>query len=89
MHDHDYLDPEHTFYLAGERVVAGFYRQLDVQITIHLESEDFLPASLDGHVACYVRTVTARQLFSRAAPTADFATKFREESSVQEDTSLR
>ena len=42
-------------FLAGERVPPGLYRQLDSKREIHLTSEDYLPASLDGHVACYVR----------------------------------
>ena len=50
-----YVEPELTLYLAGERVVAGFYQRLDAKVTIHLEQEDFLPASLDGQVACYIR----------------------------------
>lgn len=42
-------------YLAGERVPSGVYRQLGSTREVRLEHEDFLPASLDGRVACYVR----------------------------------
>jgi hypothetical protein len=42
-------------YLAGERVPSGVYRQLGSSREIRLDAEDFLPASLDGRVACYVR----------------------------------
>ena len=48
------MDPETTLFLAGERVAAGCYRRLDVNAAIRLEHEDYLPASLDGRVACYV-----------------------------------
>jgi hypothetical protein len=49
-------------FLAGERVPPGIYRQLDSKREIHLTSEDYLPASLDGHVACYVRVHTWGQI---------------------------
>jgi len=42
-------------YLAGEKVLPGVYRQVGGGREIHLEQEDFLPASLDGRVACYQR----------------------------------
>lgn len=41
-------------FLAGERVPAGTYREVDSGRDICLEGEDYLPASLDGRVACYV-----------------------------------
>jgi hypothetical protein len=40
-------------YLAGERVPAGTYREVDTGREIRLEREDYLPASLDGRVAAY------------------------------------
>jgi hypothetical protein len=40
-------------YLAGERVPAGTYREVDTGHEIHLDTEDYLPASLDGRVAAY------------------------------------
>ena len=42
-------------YLAGERVQPGLYKQVDGDRIVELEREDFLPASLDGQVACFVR----------------------------------
>ena len=42
-------------YLAGERVPSGVYRQVGNGREILLDHEDFLPASLDGRVACYMR----------------------------------
>ena len=63
MHDHARVEPESTLYLAGERVVAGSYRQLEAKLIIHLDEEDFLPAGLDGHVACYVRIIDVEDLF--------------------------
>ena len=89
MHDHVCVEPEHTLYLAGERVVAGFYRQLDAQVTIHLEQDDFLPASLDGHVACYVRTVPAHHGFSAGVAVVNTTARFMEDGSVQVDSGVR
>ncbi|HLK57526.1 MAG TPA: hypothetical protein VKU00_13245 [Chthonomonadaceae bacterium] len=42
-------------FLAGEYVLAGIYRQVDSHREILLEEEGYLPASLDGKVACYHR----------------------------------
>lgn len=42
-------------FLAGEKVRPGTYRQVGGGREIHLETEDTLPASLDGRVACYMR----------------------------------
>ena len=42
-------------FLAGEKVEPGTYRQVGGGREIRLEKEDFLPASLDGRVACYMR----------------------------------
>lgn len=42
-------------YLAGERVLPGIYRQVGGAREVSLEREDYLPASLDGRVACYTR----------------------------------
>ena len=42
-------------YLAGERVRPGTYKQLGASRELRLEEEDYLPASTDGRVACYVR----------------------------------
>jgi hypothetical protein len=43
------------FYLAGECVTAGTYRDLETQRQVILDQAGFLPASGDGRVACYVR----------------------------------
>ncbi len=40
-------------YLAGQRVPAGVYKQIESNRIVILDMEDFLPASLDGRVACY------------------------------------
>ena len=42
-------------YLAGERVLAGTYRQVGGGREIQMDAEGALPASLDGRVACYMR----------------------------------
>ncbi|HSV75013.1 MAG TPA: hypothetical protein VLH79_14730 [Chthonomonadales bacterium] len=42
-------------YLAGERVPSGVYRQVGTCRQVCLDRDDFLPASLDGRVACYMR----------------------------------
>ncbi len=42
-------------FLAGERVPSGIYKQIDGGREIEIKGEDFLPASLDGRVACYMR----------------------------------
>ena len=47
------LDDE--LFLAGERVRSGTYRQLGGVRMVRLDEDDFLPASLDGRVACYMR----------------------------------
>ena len=50
---------EDDLYLAGEKVLAGTYRQIGGGREIRLEKDDFLPASLDGRVACYMRVHSA------------------------------
>ena len=50
------LDPAgDDLFLAGEKVEAGTYRQIGGGREIRLDKDDFLPASLDGRVACYMR----------------------------------
>ncbi|HZO91797.1 MAG TPA: hypothetical protein VFB38_26000 [Chthonomonadaceae bacterium] len=51
--EHDPTGEE--LFLAGEKVRPGIYRQVGGGREVHLEQEDFLPASLDGRVACYKR----------------------------------
>ena len=41
-------------YLAGERVPAGIYHEVESGREIQLETEGYLPATLDGRVAAYV-----------------------------------
>jgi hypothetical protein len=41
-------------YLAGERVPAGIYREVESGREVRLEVEGYLPATLDGRVAAYV-----------------------------------
>jgi hypothetical protein len=42
-------------YQAGQRVPPGNYRSLEGGREVRLEQEDVLPATLDGHVAVYLR----------------------------------
>ena len=51
--EHEQLADE--LFLAGERVPSGTYKQVGGEREVRLEEEDFLPASLDGRVACYMR----------------------------------
>ena len=53
VHQNRELDDE--FFLAGEKVRPGKYRQIGGGRQVTLDKEDFLPASLDGTVACYTR----------------------------------
>jgi len=48
-------DGAEEFYLAGETVLPGIYRQIGGNREVRIEREDVLPASLDGRVACYRR----------------------------------
>jgi hypothetical protein len=42
-------------FLAGMKVPPGRYQRVDGRREVTLETEDYLPASLDGNVACYAR----------------------------------
>lgn len=42
-------------YFAGERVPPGLYKQVESSHQVSLETEEFLPADMDGHVTVYVR----------------------------------
>jgi len=46
-----------TIYVAGHLAPPGRYRRVDPPDarTVVLERDDFLPGSLDGHVACYTK----------------------------------
>ena len=89
MHDHVRVNSEHTLYLAGERVVAGFYRRMDARVTVQLDQDDFLPASLDGRVACYVRTASAQRGQSTDAAAAAAKLGVQEEFCVQKNPGVR
>lgn len=41
-------------FTAGHMARPGDYRHLESGLVVHLEADDYLPASLDGQVACYV-----------------------------------
>ena len=47
--------------LAGDRVSAGVYRRLGSSQIVRLETEDYLPASLDGRVACYLPVASQQE----------------------------
>lgn len=47
------LDGE--LFVAGQLVAPGVYRRSGSRREVVLEKPDFLPASLDGKVACYTR----------------------------------
>jgi hypothetical protein len=49
-----YYGEEAEFH-AGDRAPAGVYVQLDTFRVVNLDREDTLPATLDGHVAVYIR----------------------------------
>jgi hypothetical protein len=42
------------YYLAGERVPSGIYREMGTGRQVELLEEGVLPASLDGRVAAYI-----------------------------------
>ena len=50
-----YEPDEGEIFLAGERVPPGAYREIAGPRMVVLDHEDYLPASLDGRVACYER----------------------------------
>ena len=58
-------EDEDRVYLAGQRVPAGIYRQVGTPREIILETEDYLPASLDGCVACYQHIINRWQQHQR------------------------
>ena len=44
-----------SIFLAGELAPAGLYQRLGTSHTLRLAEQDYLPATFDGRVACYVR----------------------------------
>jgi hypothetical protein len=59
-----------ALFVAGTKAPPGLYRRVDGRREITLESEDYLPASLDGQVACYVRVQLWAYYEQRSAPLA-------------------
>lgn len=54
---------DEPFYLAGENAPPGLYQEIVTGRMVSLDGEDCLPATLDGHVACYRRiSCTWRQI---------------------------
>jgi hypothetical protein len=50
-------EPEHhmeRLLLAGQRVAAGAYRNVETGCCVEFEQDGHLPPSFDGRVACYV-----------------------------------
>jgi len=66
--EHESIEEE--LFLAGEKVRPGIYRQVGSNREVRLENEDFLPASLDGRVACYMRIRTWGQMSTQHIPRA-------------------
>ena len=56
---YDQYEPE--LYLGGELAPPGDYQRIGFNWTVHLDQEDHLPASLDGHVAVYARVCFWRE----------------------------
>ena len=67
MRTHKEREMDEELFLAGEKVRPGTYRQVGGMRQVLLEHEDFLPASLDGRVACYMRVHNTWEELSRAA----------------------
>lgn len=67
---------DEPLYLAGECPPPGTYQEVRSGRTVSIGLEDLLPASLDGHVACYRRiSCTWRQIKGDAA-SADIKPSF-------------
>ena len=66
-----------SLHLAGERVPPGVYRDVFTGRSFRLETEGYLPASLDGRVACYHRIehgwLSPAKQAGEAPPEADSA----------------
>jgi hypothetical protein len=56
MSNHSVRDTDtESIYLAGELAPAGLYQRIGSTHTVRLIVQDYLPATLDGRVACYAR----------------------------------
>jgi hypothetical protein len=53
--DQDLLSAPGNLYRAGDCPAPGLYRQVDGPRTVEIKEGESLPASFDGHVACYRR----------------------------------
>ena len=60
--------------LAGQYVPAGAYRRLGSDWMVCLEEPDYLPASLDGHVATYLM-VPPKSVWADPTPDANGGAK--------------
>lgn len=49
------MQRETETFVAGQWVAPGVYQRIDSPHTVCLNKADYLPASLDGRVACYRR----------------------------------
>ena len=59
----EYDTADEPLYLAGANPPPGLYQDIATGKTYSIDGEDLLPASLDGHVACYRRlSCTWRQI---------------------------
>lgn len=56
MEKHTFDALEEDVYLAAERVPSGIYQEIESLRQVILQEDGFLPASLNGRVACYQRT---------------------------------
>lgn len=57
-------------YLAGEFVAPGIYREIGTRREVRLNQGDYLPASLDGRVACYELVSHVYAVISEPLPQA-------------------
>ncbi len=60
----EYDLPAMELLLAGQRVLPGLYREVETGRLVLMEKEDRLPASLDGRVACYIRSTNTWEQIS-------------------------
>jgi hypothetical protein len=63
------IDETEGLFLAGQKVAPGTYRQVGTFRSVHLDNEDYLPASLNGQVAVYVkRPLTFAEMLNKHIP---------------------
>jgi hypothetical protein len=51
----DYPSAAEEYFVAGQKVPAGVYLNVEFRREVQLKDEDVLPATCDGRVAVYVR----------------------------------